>query len=93
MLHAAAQPERYGYYSINTVFTLSYTATPCDSRAQAEDGDTPINAIDGRDSGTGGLAGIGKVSELRRLGVVTVIFCTTGHGFDGQGYLPLSRPY
>ena len=38
MLHAAAQPKRYGYYSINTVIEVSYTANPCDSRAQVEDG-------------------------------------------------------
>jgi hypothetical protein len=93
MLHAAAQPKRYGYYSINTVFEVRYTENPCDRRAQAEDANTPINAIDGRDSGTGGRVAIGKVSELRRLGVVAAIFCTIGHGFDGQGYLPLSRPY
>jgi len=34
MLQAAAQPERYGYYSIKTVFDLTYTEYACDSCAQ-----------------------------------------------------------
>jgi hypothetical protein len=93
MLHAAAQPGRYGYYFINPVKGARYTVEACDSRAHIQDASDRVNAIDARDSGPGGAAPIRKVSKLRRVGVAVAFFCTTGHDSSGQGYLSGPRPY
>ena len=85
MLQAAARPNRYGYYLINSVITIRYSVNTCDSRAHVQDALGGVNAIDAGDSGAEGLAPIRKVSKPRRDSVAAAIFCTARHDSNGQG--------